>query len=50
MDGDEPNVLVDDVDRFLVPWEEAGGIAIKHYDENINDTIRQLERIYISEA
>lgn len=49
MDGDEPNVLVDDVDSYLIPWENAGGIAVKHYDETTNDTLRQLERIYVSD-
>lgn len=49
MDGDEPNVLVDDVDKFLIPWEEAGGIAIKHYDDSTNNTLKQLRRIYISD-
>ena len=49
MTDDEPNVLVDDVDRYLLPWEEAGGIAIKHYEETTGNTIRELWRIYVSD-
>lgn len=50
MSGDEPNVLVDDMDEYLVPWDQAGGIAVKHYDDETTDsTIRQLARIYLSD-
>ena len=41
-----PNVLIDDFGKNTVPWDEAGGIAIKHdpYDEK--PTIKALEKIY----
>ena len=41
-----PNVLIDDFGKNTVPWDEAGGIAIKHdpYDEG--PTISALKRIY----
>jgi len=38
-----PNVLIDDMDKFLRPWEEAGGIAIKH--TSANSTIRQIKEL-----
>lgn len=40
----EPNaILIDDMDKNLVPWQEAGGIAIKHVDTAT--TIKELKRI-----
>ena len=39
----KPNVLIDDFDKYLVPWEQAGGIAVKH--TSAEETIRQLEAI-----
>jgi hypothetical protein len=42
----EPNVLVDDFGRYLEAWSDAGGIAVKHEDENTDHTIKSLEKIY----
>lgn len=42
----KPNVLVDDYGRYLKAWQAAGGIPIKHEDENTDHTIRELEKIY----
>ena len=38
-----PNLLIDDMPKYLGPWEEAGGIAIKHV--SADSTIRQLKAI-----
>lgn len=46
MQDGEPNVLVDDFGRYLEAWDEAGGIAVKHEDENTAHTIQTLEKIY----
>jgi hypothetical protein len=43
----EPNVLVDDYGKYIDYWTEAGGIAVKHEDENTNLTIETLEKIYV---
>jgi hypothetical protein len=48
-----PQVLVDDFGPYLQKWRDAGGIAVKHEDEfevpnSAEDTIRQLEKIYLS--
>lgn len=40
------NVLVDDFGKYLNAWHDAGGIAVKHEDENTDRTIHQLEKIY----
>ena len=45
--GDEPNVLVDDFGKYLDAWSNAGGIAIKHEDDNTEHTISQLAKIYL---
>jgi hypothetical protein len=42
----EPNVLVDDYGKYLNLWSNAGGIAVKHEDENTDHTIKELEKIY----
>jgi hypothetical protein len=44
-----PNVLIDDFGKNIVPWDKAGGIAIKHdpYDEK--PTISALENIYLKD-
>jgi len=26
----KPNILIDDMDKYLMPWKRAGGIAIRH--------------------
>ena len=41
-----PNVLIDDFGKNTVPWDEAGGIAIKHDPYDATPTINALERIY----
>lgn len=45
-DGGKVNVLVDDFGKYLSAWEQAGGIPVKHEDQNTENTIRQLEEIY----
>lgn len=42
----EPNVLVDDFGKYLDAWSNAGGIAVKHEDDNTSHTISELEKIY----
>lgn len=42
----KPNVLVDDFGKYINAWREAGGIGIKHDDDNTDNTIKQLEKIY----
>jgi len=37
------NVLIDDMEKYLEPWESAGGIAIKHV--SAASTIRQLKAL-----
>lgn len=44
--GDDVNVLVDDFGRYLDGWSNAGGIAVKHEDNNTQHTINELEKIY----
>jgi len=44
--GGQPNVLVDDFKKYAQAWRDAGGIAILHRDNNVEETIRQLSRIY----
>ena len=46
LNGGEPNVLVDDYGKYLNLWSNAGGIAIKHEDNNTGHTIEALEKIY----
>ena len=38
-----PNVLIDDFEKYTIPWEKAGGIAIIH--TSAQATIEQLEAI-----
>ena len=38
-----PNLLIDDMEKYLGPWEAAGGIAIKHV--SADSTIRELREI-----
>lgn len=45
-DGGADNVLVDDYGPYLQKWSDAGGIAVKHEDQNTEKTIRELEKIY----
>lgn len=46
MQDGEPNVLVDDFGKYLDAWSNAGGIAVKHEDDNTAHTIQELEKIY----
>jgi 5'(3')-deoxyribonucleotidase len=46
LNGGEPNVLVDDYGKYLNLWSNAGGIAVKHEDNNTQHTISELEKIY----
>ena len=46
LNNGEPNVLVDDYGKYLNLWSNAGGIAVKHEDENTDHTIESLEKIY----
>lgn len=39
----KPNVLIDDYEKNIAEWVEAGGIGIVHYD--INKTLKQIEQI-----
>lgn len=42
----QPNILVDDNDKYLDEWKEKHGIGIKHTDETTDLTIKQLKQIY----
>lgn len=44
--GGKPNVLVDDFGKYLDAWNQAGGIPVKHEDNNTENTIKKLEKIY----
>lgn len=46
LNGNKPNVLVDDYGKYLNLWTNAGGIAVKHEDNNTQHTISELEKIY----
>lgn len=43
-----PNVLVDDFGKYITAWRQAGGIGIKHEDQNTSSTLKQLEKIYLN--
>lgn len=45
-DGGTNNVLVDDFGKYLDSWNDAGGIAVRHEDDNAQATIDTLEKIY----
>ena len=38
----KPNILIDDMDKYIDPWMAAGGIAIKH--TSASETIKELEK------
>jgi len=38
------NILIDDWKKNTIPWEESGGIAILHRDENLGKTLSILQR------
>lgn len=42
----EPNILVDDLDHNIRLWRQYGGIAIKHDDSTMSNTISELQKIY----
>ena len=44
-----PNVLIDDFGKNTVPWDRAGGIAIKHDPFDEGPTIKALEDIYLKD-
>jgi GNAT superfamily N-acetyltransferase/5'(3')-deoxyribonucleotidase len=44
-----PNGLIDDYGKNIASWTAAGGIAIKHEDANVQQTIDKLDD-YIGEA
>ena len=46
LNGGIPNVLVDDYGKYLDAWSNAGGIAVKHEDSTVAQTIQELEKIY----
>jgi len=44
-----PNVLIDDFGKNILPWDEAGGIGIKHDPFDAGPTISALEQIYLKD-
>ena len=38
-----PNILIDDFEKYTIPWESAGGIAILH--TSADETIAKLEEM-----
>lgn len=40
------NVLVDDFGPYIEKWTNAGGIPVKHEEQNTKATIDMLEKIY----
>lgn len=44
-----PNVLIDDYSKNIVPWDNAGGIAITHDPADAGPTIKALEQIYLKD-
>ena len=40
-----PNILIDDYAENTTKWTQHGGIAIKHDDETVDSTLRQLDDI-----
>jgi hypothetical protein len=41
-----PQVLVDDFGKYLIKWDQAGGVAVKHDEATTHHTLAQLEKIY----
>jgi len=46
MKGGHPNVLVDDHKENIRRWEAAGGIGVLYRDENPEQALAQLRKIY----
>ena len=44
-----PNVLIDDFGKNTIPWDNAGGIGIKHDPFDEGPTIKALEQIYLKD-
>lgn len=44
--GGQPNVLVDDLSKNINEWRQKGGIGIQHSNNNTDETIKQLDKIY----
>jgi len=42
-DSERPNILIDDFEKYTIPWEKSGGIAILH--TQAEDTLAKLENI-----
>jgi hypothetical protein len=42
----QPNVLVDDFGKYVELWKEAGGIGVKHSDQDTDETLATLKKIY----
>ena len=47
--NDRPNVLIDDFGKNIIPWDNAGGIGIKHDPFDAGPTITALEHIYLKD-
>ena len=53
LDGDRPNILIDDYGKKINAWQQAGGIGIKHEDEYetpdaAERTLKRLEEIFFN--
>jgi len=44
--GGQSNVLVDDFKKYINAWREAGGISILYRDNNVDEVIGRLAKIY----
>lgn len=47
--GGEANILVDDFKKYINAWREAGGIGILYRDDDVDQVIDQLAKIYLAE-
>ena len=43
--ANESSVLIDDWDKNIIPWDQSGGIAIKHSDADIDKTLKKLAEL-----
>ena len=46
--ADESSILIDDWSKNTVPWAEHDGIAIKHVDAEIEQTLARLEELEVA--